>query len=181
MEKCDGTVAGAGEAIGILSESFARNNKRHNGRGSSNSWLPIESVQSAVYLMRSSALASQEFAAADSARARTCLKSVNISEDPTMKREGATIGEPLLTHIRVSALRSPLRTVQAYGLQMTAESALEAPGMTGRSNYYEDFLGFVIGRAVITLHATGDPRPFPASTEGRLLSLLYSRAEAHKV
>ena len=72
-------------------------------------------------------------------------------------------------------------TVRVYGLRMAADSALEVPGTTGRSNYYEDFLGFAIGRAVITLHAIGDPRPFPSATEGRLLSLLYSRAEAHKL
>jgi len=41
-------------------------------------------------------------------------------------------------------------------------------------------LGFVVGRAVIVLNTKGDSHPFPSATEGRLLSLLYSRAEAQK-
>jgi hypothetical protein len=181
MEKCDGGAARAGEVIGVLSESFERNNKRHNGLLFRDSLLPIESVQSTVYLTRSSALASHEFAIADSARARACLKSLNVSENHATKREGATAEEPLFTDIEVAALTSPLHAVRVYGLRVTANSTLESSGTTGHSNYYEDFLGFVIGPAVITLHTKGDPRPFPSATEGRLLSLLYSRAEAYKL
>jgi hypothetical protein len=34
---------------------------------------------------------------------------------------------------------------------------------------------------VIMLDTTGDPHPFPVAIERRLLSLLHSRAEAHKL
>jgi len=69
--------------------------------------------------------------------------------------------------------------VRVYGLRTTAKSDFGMTGTTGRSNYYEDFFAFIVGSTVITLNATGDPHPVPAATERRLLSLLYSRAEAH--
>ena len=69
--------------------------------------------------------------------------------------------------------------MRVYGLRTTAKSDFGMTGTTGRSNYYEDFFAFVVGSTVITLNATGDPHPVPAATERRLLSLLYSRAEAH--
>jgi hypothetical protein len=46
---------------------------------------------------------------------------------------------------------------------------------------YVDAVAFVYGRSIITLYATGILRPVPEATERRLLSLLYSRAEAHKL
>lgn len=44
-----------------------------------------------------------------------------------------------------------------------------------------DILGFVYGPAEVSLFTFGVPRPFPASTEERLFSLLLTRAKAHGV
>jgi hypothetical protein len=182
METCDGGVVGAGAVIGISSQRFRRSNERHGHVLSfSDTLLPIESVHSAVYILRSAALAFQDFTAANSARARACLKHLILSEDATTRREGASHSEPLFAQVEASSLPSPLRGVSGYGLRITAALAIEAPGTEGRSKYYEDSFGFVIGRTVITLNTTGDPQPFPSASERRLLSLLYCRAEAHKL
>jgi len=45
---------------------------------------------------------------------------------------------------------------------------------------YSDAVLFRVGPAVILFLATGR-QPFTAATERRLLSLLHSRAEAHKL
>jgi hypothetical protein len=46
---------------------------------------------------------------------------------------------------------------------------------------YEDILGFVRGRAEVSLFTFGVPRQFPAALEERLFSLLLERAKAHSV
>ncbi len=181
MERCDGGVVNVGEVIGLISQRFKRSNARQRGTSFSDSLLPIESVHSAVYLMGSAALASKEFNATDSSRARRCLKPFLVDEHVTTVAEGATVAEPLFSQIEVSALPSLLRGVRVYGLRMTAGVAIEAPSAKGRSNYYEDFFGFVVGSALITLNDTCAPHAFPSATERRLLALLYRRAEAQKL
>ena len=97
---------------------------------------------------------------------------------------GATTGPTgklIFSHVKVSALRSPVQDIPAYGLRISSDFAIKTPGTKGPSRYYEDFLGFAVGPAVIVLSDTSSPRPFPAATERRLLSLLYSRAKAHKL
>ncbi len=68
--------------------------------------------------------------------------------------------------------------MRAYRLRLAVHSAFGGPD---GSESYEDFPSFVKGDAVITLNATSEVHPFPAATEQHLLSLLYSRAEAHKL
>jgi len=46
---------------------------------------------------------------------------------------------------------------------------------------YVDAVAFVYGRSAVTLYATGVQRPVSEATERRLLALLYTRAEAHKL
>ena len=165
-------------AWALISQRFGRNNAWHKASTFDHSLPPIESVHSAVYAMRSEALASRAFAAADSARGRACLRHLLESEDATAKREGVTVREPLFTQIEVAGLPSARPGMRVFGLRMTAGVGIEAPGTKVRSNYYEDSLAFVMGSTVITLTDTGSPHPFPATTERRLLSLLYSRARA---
>ena len=62
-------------------------------------------------------------------------------------------------------------------------SASLAAGMVNTPNrqpYYEDVLGFSSDPHEIFLKVTSSPRD-PAATDRRLLTLLYSRAEAHKL
>jgi hypothetical protein len=62
---------------------------------------------------------------------------------------------------------------------VTASLGLSSSSTGGRTPYYEDLFAFTVGPAVVTLDAIGDPHPFPAGTERRLLALLHRRAEAH--
>lgn len=168
-ERCTGGVDTPGEVFGVLSQRFSRNYERQS------SFFPIESVFSAVYLLRSDAIASHEVAVFVSARARSCLKRDNYDHATIT----GTKREPSFTDVKIAPLSLPAGRASAHGDRVTAVEAafLEAPRVRGRPNYYEDFVGFSVGPAVITLHATGSPRPFPAATERRLLSLLYRRAE----
>jgi hypothetical protein len=49
------------------------------------------------------------------------------------------------------------------------------------SHVYIDVLGFISGASEIDLTAVGFPHPVPAEAEQRLMSLLYTRAQAHKL
>lgn len=159
------------KVTGIVSPRFAAS----IDHGGVLTLVPLEAVQSTVFPAVSPATASRALQAAVSARGRACLKQLFGSAE-SQTEDGSR--EPVFTQIEVTAPPSPLRNVRVYGLRTTAKSDF---GTTGRSNYYEDFFAFVVGSTVITLNATGDPHPAPAATEHRLLSLLYSRAEVHKL
>ena len=177
----------AGKVVGIGSQGFER---LQESTSFSKSYLPLEAVSSAVFVMRTPALASREIAvvrdASDNPAVVTCLKHhlENARLEATGeggKKIGGPIGKPALSQVEVTALRSPLRAIRAYGLQIRADFEVAVPSAKGRSHLYHDFLGFAIGPAVIMLDTTGDPHPFPVAIERRLLSLLHSRAEAHKL
>jgi hypothetical protein len=53
--------------------------------------------------------------------------------------------------------------------------------LRGCPPFFSDYLGFAGGRVIVALQERSAPHPFPATTERRLLSLLYSRAKAHKL
>jgi hypothetical protein len=164
-------VTQPGDVFGVLSPTFRRRHGLESGS------FPIESVFSAVYLLRGDAMASHEVSVFASARASSCLKRDNYDQVSTT----GTKSEPLFTDVKIAPLSLPAGSVSAHGHRVTAveEAFLEAPHVKGRPNYYEDFVGFSVGPAVITLHATGSTHPFPAATEQRLLSLLYRRAGAN--
>lgn len=168
VEGCDG--GGGQKVTGIISPRFFAS----LDHGGVLSLLPLEAVQSTVFPAVSPVTASRALQAAVSARGRACFK--RFFGDAESQAEHRS-RQPVFTQIEVSAPPSPLRNVRVYGLRTTAKSDF---GTKGRSNYYEDFFAFIVGSTVITLNATGDPHPVPAGTERRLLTLLYSRAEAHK-
>jgi hypothetical protein len=172
-ERCAGGADAPGEVFGVLSQRFAR--PEHEG-----SLFPIESVFSAVYVLRSDAMASHDVAVFGSARARSCLK--RDSFEQAVNRGSKQERESFFTHVKISRLVLSAGSVPALGLRVTAVDAafLHAPGTKGRPNYYEDFVAFAVGPTVITLKATGSPRPFSVATERRLLSSLYRRAQANR-
>jgi hypothetical protein len=169
VEGCDG--GGGQKVTGIISPRFSAS----LDHGGVLTLLPLEAVQSTVFPAVSPATASRALQAAVSARGLSCLKQI-LGSAESQAEHGPR--EPILTQIEVSAPPSPLRNVRVYGLRTTAKSDFST---TSRSNYYEEFFAFMVGSTVITLNATGDPHPVPAGTERRLLSLLYNRAEAHKL
>ncbi len=154
---CDGGVLTAGQFVAIQSLHFSRNNARTEGESFSDSLFPIESVHSIVYWTHTAALAKKELAAIETQHARACERSPEA-------------------HVSTLSPTIP----RAFGLRIATPSPIPARGTAGRSTYYTDLFGFVVGRALVTLTANGDPRPFPAATEHRVLMLLYSRAKAHE-
>lgn len=167
LGNCD--EASARGPVGFLSQRF--------GRGGT-TVLPTEGVSSGVYLMASEAQAVREFDALDSARARACIR--RDLQAATIKTErGGT--EPFATREEVHSLAPLLRPLPVHGIRRIERAAIPVPGAHGRSPVYLDQSGFTVGRVLVTLLAVGSPGSFPWATERRLLALLHSRAEAHKL
>ena len=172
---CAGGVVSAGEAMRAPSQRFRRNFVNGRGEHVTLSLFPLESAQSVVYVMASPASASREPASIDNARTRGCLERRLAAQ-----RGGKEANELAFRQIAVAALSSPLRDVSSYWLRWNACSVAFLPSCTrGHSEQVEDYLGFVVESALITLHATGVSHRFPTATERRLLFRLHSRAEAH--
>ena len=73
---------------------------------------------------------------------------------------------------------------RSYGLRIVDDNTFfpgpaRLPGPARRE--YRRVLSFVVGHTLIVLYTWSGPGPFPATLERRLLSLLYSRATAHKL
>jgi hypothetical protein len=176
--------AGGVSPSAIGSPTFQRRQKSVSG---ATSYLPLEAVSSGVYVMRGAALADREIAtiktAADSPPVATCLqRHLEQVRLQVTNEAGATTGPTgklIFSHVKVSALRPPVQGIPAYGLRISSDFAIKTPGAKGPSRYYQDFLGFAMGPAVVVLSDTGSPRPFPAASERRLFSLLHNRAEAN--
>lgn len=163
LGNCD--EASARGLVGFLSQRFARGGTRV---------LPAESVSSGVYLLASEAQAARELAALGSGRARTCIRhdvERTIAKD---ERDGA---ESFLTApVEVLSLAPLLRPLPVVGMRRITHLTAASPSTRGRSRFYLDECGFVVGRVLVDLLAVSSPRPLPPATERRLLALLYSRA-----
>jgi hypothetical protein len=170
--QCGRGISHVGQVLGVFSQGLGSKMKRRRGNSYTLSLLPTERVSSAVYVMQSAGIAARDLAAARGAEIRACIKRA---------LEGGTVekGEPIFSRIDVSTLPSPWRPRLVFGQRVTASLGLSPSSTGGRTPYYEDLFAFTVGPAVVTLDAIGDPRPFPAGTERRLLALLHRRAEAH--
>jgi hypothetical protein len=174
IESCDGAPGGSRAVVGISSPHFSRSTARAG-------FVVLglnESVQSTIYFMPSAALAAREYVATASSRASSCLMRNLVHEPDITKRKSASAAQTFFTQFGVSSLASPLRGLPIYWLRWSARLA----GLPRRRfPFFSDYLGFAVGRVIVTLHETSAPHPFPATTERRVLSLLYSRATAHKL
>ena len=126
-------------------------------------------VGDGVRVMPSETVAASEVGAFASKRGHLCFaRAAQVSV--TSANEPPENPEPLKTTF-LQLGRS--LGVGAIGVQ-TVSSA------TGSRALYSDAVLFRVGSAEIEFFAFGK-QPFPAATERRLLSLLYRRAEAHKL
>jgi hypothetical protein len=147
---------------------------RREGAQEALSLLPIEQVHSTVFVMASPSAADRDVGVADSAAARACLRRLFLSSRAAIESDGSGKKQPFFDHIEVMALAHPALGVPSYALRMRASIPLGEHGQ-GLA-YFADSLGLAVGRAVVSLSATGSPTPVPAATEHRLLALLYRRA-----
>ena len=175
--------AGSGEAAGIPSQAFEEN--LEHGRRSKGSGIlgilsiyPLESVRSAVYTTTSSTLAAHAVALATGTVGQACLRQSFLGTAQVTSESGHQ--EPFFTAVKVSPLHVQIAGLQIQGMRASASLAAGMTNTPNRQPYYQDVLGFSSGPHEIFLKVTSSPRD-PAATDRRLLTLLYGRAQAHKL
>jgi hypothetical protein len=133
----------------------------------------LERIGSEVELMPTAALTAQNNGAVRSPRGLKCVAHL-LAQEVAHERTGkARYGS-----VTISKLATPLPGVDEtfqYRITTTITAGLR------RIPLYIDLLGFVSGPAEVDVTAIGAPQPASTEAEQRLLSLLYSRAEAHKL
>jgi hypothetical protein len=122
--------------------------------------LPADGLHSKVAIKRSAGEQERDFATA-----QLCDEA----------HSGATRGDA-----KRQDLPSPLPGVRVLGVR-TWRTAPRAWFGTADVTVYSDRFRFVVGPAEIVLAIMSAPRPPSSEREQGLLSLLYSRAEAHKL
>ena len=120
-----------------------------------------EVIQSAVLAMPSTAVATAYVAAFSTSRGRKCL-------ERTVSGTQAKVISAISLAVPVGPGSVGVRTRVRFG----------RPGF---AQLYIDEFFFVAGPTVVSLIASYGEKPTAPATEDRLLSLLYSRAEAHRL
>jgi len=127
-------------------------------------------VLSAVQVMSTEAVAAAELSALASHRGRVCFAN-HLA--PTVTGEG----EKTVAYVPIKV--TSLRLTNMLGVGAIGFHVLSRPPKTHVTGVHTDGVIFRVGPAEI-LFLTFGGRQFPPATEGRLLSLLYSRAEANR-
>jgi hypothetical protein len=169
------TRVAAADRVGVGESAWFRRSKARSRDRFAVPVPPVEGVHSVVYVMRESAVASQNVAAGQRVGAAECVARLRATE----AAGGFSGHEPDKLGIRGSSIPFPLTGVSGYGLRVQGTLAAAYYHLKQRPAYYEDTFGFAVGPAEIVLHALGVGRPFPAAEERHLLSLLYDRAKLH--
>jgi hypothetical protein len=131
-------------------------------------------VRSDVEIRPTAAIAARDDAAVSSARGHACVLRFlqrALNRPPLTTRR-------ITRHLAVSWLPTPLPSA-ARGFQLRVVVTVGANGRPRAPGFF-DVLGFVSGPAEVSLSAIRAGHPVSSATEHRLLSLLYSRAEARK-
>jgi hypothetical protein len=146
-------------------------------------------VGSVVVLTPTEALAKAKLAALSSQRGRACLART-LGESETVEAEKKVTSFAVkVTFVPVTKLLGPgaialhvVAKLPVYGeLAESVPRALKRKLPKPKATFINvDATFFRVGPAEILLLTFG-PRQFPLATEHRLLSLLHSRAEAHKL
>jgi hypothetical protein len=135
--------------------------------------LQLEEVSSSVDVFPTVALADRKFTQqeAEERTARACIgqyyarrfgeggSHLHVSSPPT-----------------TSILSEPIP--HSFGLRVAFDFTRAAKGTWSASRVYSDQVAFIVGPVEIELFALTFGRPLPATTEQRLLTLLYSRAKS---
>jgi hypothetical protein len=131
------------------------------------------SVSSEVSVQASAAQALHGLTAIRSPHVRSCFSHYLQLIFKGEQVKGATAGP-----VKIQAGTPPAPgTSGGFGWRVTATFTVHGVKLP----IYLDFLGFVDGPAEVTLLSSGLLRPFPASVQQHLFSLLLSRAKAHKL
>jgi hypothetical protein len=130
----------------------------------------LESVSSEVSIARTSAVASKELGEIRSGRTRACLSHYLDLLFKGKSYQGLTV-EPF----SIASGTPPAPGANgSFGWRVT--TAVVGHGLKIR--IFIDILGFLYGRAEVTLLTSSVTAPFPAAAEQRLFALLLERAKA---
>jgi hypothetical protein len=141
------------------------------GRGSD-----VTDIKSSVEVMPNAALAARGFAAVRSARGQSCLARSLTDLIVAAARRGSR-----LAPVAISRLPDPLPAGQdSFGVRVTTSLITDVAGKQTRLPVELDVFSILSGPAEVNLTSTGSRSPSAAS-ERRLLELLYTRAQAHKL
>jgi hypothetical protein len=160
LSKCVGAAGAKGAAVEVGSKNYER--------GAS---VITQSVSSQVTVARTAALAARELASIRGGHLQGCLSRYFNQLLASQNLHGAKVG-PVSTK---QGSPPASGTGGSFGLRFTETLTLR--GL--RIPFYVDILGFVKGRAEVSLFTFGVPRQFPAALEEQLFSLLLERAKAH--
>jgi hypothetical protein len=162
LAKCVGGAGAKREATEASSKTYER------GRS-----IITQSLSSQVTVARTSALAARELASIRGGHLQSCLAHYLNQLLASTNVHGAKIG--------------PVSTKQGSPPAAGADGSfglrfIETVTLHGlRIPFYVDILGFVKGRAQVSLFTFGVLREFPAALEEQLFSLLLKRAKTHSV
>jgi hypothetical protein len=163
MLRCAGT--GASKTKGVLEASSKDFQLKHQ--------ILDFSVSSEVSVQANAAQALHGLDAIRSPHVRSCFSRYLSLIFKGEQVKGATAGP-----VKIQAGTPPAPgTAGGFGWRVTATFTVRKVKLP----IYLDFLGFVDGPAEVTLLSSGLLRPFPASVQQHLFSLLLSRAKAHKL
>ena len=165
MLRCAGVSGVPGTRMAVLEESSKSFELKHQ--------ILDFSVSSEVSVQASAAQARHGLDAIRSPHVRSCFSHYLQLVFKGEQVKGATAGP-----VKIQAGTPPAPgTSGGFGWRVTATFTVHGVKLP----IYLDFLGFVDGPAEVTLLSSGLLRPFPASVQQHLFSLLLSRAKAHKL
>jgi hypothetical protein len=149
----------SGEEFAVLSPVFRRLGGKQRASVGGYLSLPAEGLHSKVAVKQSAAEQERDFSAV-------------VCDNGHIEKSTRSA--------RHQVLPSPLPTVRVLG-RRTWRTAPRAMFGTANVTVYSDRFSFVVGPAEIVLAVTSAPGPPHTERERRLVSLLYRRAEAHKL
>jgi hypothetical protein len=165
MLRCAGVSGVPGTPKAVLEQSSKAFELKHQ--------ILDFSVSSEVSVQASAAQARHGLDAIRSPHVRSCFSHYLQLILQGEQLKGATAGP-----VKIQSGTPPAPgTSGGFGWRVTATFTVRGVKLP----IYLDFLGFVDGPAEVTLTSSGLLRPFPASVQQHLFSLLLSRAKAHKL
>jgi hypothetical protein len=134
-------------------------------------------LKSSVEVMPSAALAARNYAAVRTTRGHACLVRVL-----PLVLGGATARSGGFGPATISFLPDLLPSgEESFGVRVTTSRTTILAGKQASVPVYLDIFEILAGSAEVGLSATSLSQPPNSTTERRLLSLLYDRAQAHKL
>lgn len=160
LAACAGGVPPSKNIVDINSPNF-----------SAGSGLTQTQTSSNVVVLPSSALVQQNLTALTSAKGHACLNTFVSNELSKSTSSGVTFNSGTITTLPTSTAG----TDGGFGIRFIVSASAQGVHIP----FYLDVLGFAKNSTEVELEALGISKPFPATQEAHLYSLLVSRADAH--